>query len=210
MNSGSAAAIRDAVIDSAVIGIVRTTDADDAILKARQIWDAGVGVVEVALTTPGGLRAIETLAAEAGEGRVMGAGTVLDAATARAAVLAGARLLVTPTLAPEVIEVGLRYDVATAIGCATPTEMLQAKTLGADLIKVFPASRWSPASLKDVLAALPQLSCVPTGGITPETAADWIQAGAVAVGLGSALTKGSDPAASVAELLAAIKAVRNR
>lgn len=210
MTSGSAAAIRTAVIDSAVIGIVRTTDADDAIVKARQIWDAGVGVVEIALTTPGGLRAIETLAAEAGDRRVMGAGTVLDGATARAAVLAGARLLVTPTLAPEVIEVGLRYDVATAIGCATPTEMLQAKTLGADLIKVFPASRWSPGSLKDVLAALPQLDCVPTGGVTPETAADWIEAGAVAVGLGSALTKGPDPAASVAKLLAAINTSRQR
>lgn len=207
MTSGSAA-VRAAVIDSAVIGIVRTGDADDAIVKSRQIWDAGVGVVEVALTTPGGLRAIETLAAEAGDGRIMGAGTVLDAATARAAVLAGAQLLVTPTLAPEVIEVGLRYDVLTAIGCATPTEMLQAKSLGADLIKVFPASRWSPGSLKDVLAALPQLDCVPTGGIAPDTAADWISAGAVAVGLGSALTKGPDPAASVADLLAAIRSVR--
>jgi len=209
MTTTAAATIKAAVIDSAVIGIVRTGDADDAIAKARQIWDAGVGVVEVALTTPGGLRAIETLAAEADGGRVMGAGTVLDAATARAAVLAGAQLLVTPTLEPSVIEVGLRYDVMTAIGCATPTEMLRAKSLGADLIKVFPASRWSPESLKDVLAALPQLECVPTGGVTPRTAADWIAAGAVAVGLGSALTKGPDPAASVAELLAAIESVRS-
>lgn len=207
MTSGSAT-IRTALIDSAVVGIVRTTDADDAIVKARQIWDAGIGVVEVALTTPGGLRAIETLAAEAGDGRIMGAGTVLDAATARAAVLAGAQLLVTPTLEPSVIEVGLRYDVLTVIGCATPTEMLRAKSLGADLIKVFPASRWSPGSLRDVLAALPQLDCVPTGGVTPESAAEWIQAGAVAVGLGSALTKGPNPAASVAQLLSAINSAR--
>src|SRR5690606_32052170 len=136
MTTTAAATIKAAVIDSAVIGIVRTGDADDAIAKARQIWDAGVGVVEVALTTPGGLRAIETLAAEADGGRVMGAGTVLDAATARAAVLAGAQPLVTPTLEPSVVEVGLRYDVMTAIGGATPTEMLRAKSLGADLIKV--------------------------------------------------------------------------
>lgn len=204
--------IKSAITDSGVIGIVRTSGAERAVALTREIWTAGIDVVEVALTTPGGLRAIETLATELNDanasGRIIGAGTVLDAATARLAVLAGARLLVTPTLVPEVIEIGQRYGVTTVIGCSTPTEMLRATTLGADLIKVFPATLWTPAILSDVLAALPQLECLPTGGVTPETAADWIRAGAVAVGIGAALTKADDPAGGVRALLAAIRQAR--
>jgi len=201
--------VKTAIIDSGVVGIVRTTSADRAVELTRTIWGAGVDVVEVALTTPGGLQAIETLAGALTGNQVIGAGTVLDGTTARLAVLAGATLLVTPTLVEEVIEVGQRYGVATAIGCSTPTEMLRASTLGADLIKVFPASLWSPKILKDVLAALPQLDCVPTGGVTPGSAASWIEAGACAVGLGSALTQGADPAAEVTALLASISRARS-
>jgi 2-dehydro-3-deoxyphosphogluconate aldolase/(4S)-4-hydroxy-2-oxoglutarate aldolase len=201
--------VKSLIVDSGVIGIVRTDSSIRAVELTRTIWDAGVAVVEVALTTPQGLQAIETLAAEVSGGRVIGAGTVLDGATARLAVLAGAQLLVTPTLVEEVIEVGRRYGVLTAIGCSTPTEMLRARTLGADLIKVFPASLWTPKILSDVLAALPQLDCVPTGGVSPESAASWIKAGARAVGLGSALTKGEDPSASVRALLAAIQDARS-
>ncbi len=200
--------VKSAIFDSGVIGIVRSDGAAKAVELSRTIWEAGVDVVEVALTTPQGLEAIETLAGEVDGNRIIGAGTVLDGATARMAVLSGAQLLVTPTLVEEVIEVGRRYGVLTAIGCSTPTEMLRATTLGADLIKVFPASLWTPKILSDVLAALPQLDCVPTGGVSPESAASWIMAGARAVGLGSALTKGEDPAASVRALLAAIKEAR--
>jgi len=124
---------------------------------------------------------------------------------ARLAVLAGARLLVTPTLEPEVISTAQRYGAATVIGTATPTEMLRAQSLGADLVKIFPASQWTPKTLADVLQALPQLRCVPTGGVTLDNAPDWIAAGAVAVGIGSALTRGDDPAARVSTLLAALR-----
>ncbi len=206
--SRTAAEVKASVVAGGVIGIVRTTDAASAIDLTRQIWAAGVDVVEVALTTPGGLQAIETLSAEIEGGRILGAGTVLDAATARLAILAGARLLVTPTLMEDVIEVGQRYGVATVIGCSTPTEMLQATTLGADLVKVFPASLWSPRVLRDVLQALPQLDLVPTGGVAPESAADWIRAGASAVGIGSGLTKGDDPAARVRTLLESMRDAR--
>jgi len=222
----SSAEVTSRIVAGGVIGIIRTTEASLAVSLARQIWAAGVDVVEVALTTPGGLEAIEVLSTDLAAGavpereetaagqavgsrRVLGAGTVLDAATARMAILAGAQLLVTPTLAEDVIEVGHRYGVATVIGCSTPTEMLRAKTLGADLVKVFPASRWSPGTLGDVLAALPQLDLVPTGGIAPEDAAGWIRAGAVAVGLGSGLTKGADPAGRVETLLASIRRARD-
>ncbi len=200
--------VKTAIIESGVVGIVRTTNAERAVSLTRQLWSAGVPVVEVALTTPGGLQALEALSGEVNGERVLGAGTVLDAATARLAVLAGARVLVTPTLAEEVIEVGHRYGVATVIGCSTPTEMLRATELGADLVKVFPASLWSPRILADVLAALPQLECVPTGGISPDAAVDWIQAGAVAVGLGSGLTSGDDAAARVQTLLASVRRAR--
>lgn len=217
-SSRSATSVKAAIMASGVVGIVRTTGADRAVSLGRQVWQAGVSVVEVALTTPGALSAIETLADELQEGdelqagdgeRVIGAGTVLDAASARSAILAGARLLVTPTVVPEVIEMGQRYDVATVIGCCTPTELLRATTLGADLVKVFPASLWSPRALADLLQALPQLECVPTGGIAPEDAAGWIEAGAVAVGLGSALTRAADPAAQVRTLLETIRRARS-
>lgn len=200
--------VKQAIIAGGVIGIVRTTDAERAVELARQVWRAGVGVVEVAMTTPGALSAIESLSSELHEHRVIGAGTVLDAASARLAVLAGARLLVTPTLVEDVIEVGQRYDVATVIGGSSPTELLHATTLGADLVKVFPASLWSPKILADVLQALPQLECVPTGGVSPDDAAGWIDAGAVAVGIGSGLTKGDDPATRVRTLLQAIQRAR--
>lgn len=201
--------VKRTVIDGGVIGIVRTTGAQRAVELAREVWRAGVNVVEVALTTPGALSAIETLAGELEGRRVIGAGTVLDEASARLAVLAGARLLVTPTLVEEVIEVGHRYQVATVIGGSSPTELLRATTLGADLVKIFPASLWSPRNLSDLLQALPQLECVPTGGITPDDAAGWIQAGAVAVGIGSGLTKGDDPAARVRTLLDSIRTARS-
>jgi len=209
MTPRTAADVRTAIVAGGVIGIVRSTGAEPAVALSRQIWSAGVSVVEVALTTPGGLRAIETLSAEVQGDRVLGAGTVLDAATARLAILAGARLLVTPTLTEDVIEMAQRYDVATVIGCSTPTEMLRATTLGADLVKVFPASLWSPRVLADVLAALPQLDVVPTGGISPEDAAGWIRAGARAVGIGSGLTRGDDPAARVRTLLTALHEARS-
>lgn len=202
------AQVVDVITDTGVIGIVRTDNAERAVQISRQLWSCGISVVEVALTTPGGVDAIKTLAAEKPEGALLGAGTVLDAPTARLAVLAGAQLLVSPTIAEGVIEVGHRYGVASIIGTYTPSEMLQAQTAGADLVKVFPARSWTPDTLADVLQALPQLRCVPTGGITPDNAAAWIAAGAVAVGLGSALTKGADPAANAAHLLESIRTAR--
>lgn len=202
------AQIVDQITTTGVIGIIRTDDGERAVALTRQLWSCGIDIVEVALTTPGGLTAIETLAAEVPDGAILGAGTVLDAATARSAIRAGAQLLVTPTVVEDVVEVSQRYGAASIIGTNTPTEMLHAQTLGADLIKVFPASTWSPSSLKDVLQALPQLRCVPTGGIQPDSAPDWIAAGASAVGLGSALTKGDDPAANAAALLKAIRSAR--
>ncbi|GAA2102096.1 bifunctional 4-hydroxy-2-oxoglutarate aldolase/2-dehydro-3-deoxy-phosphogluconate aldolase [Microlunatus panaciterrae] len=196
------------IADDGVVGIVRASDADQAVSLAQQIWAAGLSVVEIALTTPSAMSAITRLAELAVGRQVIGAGTVLDAASARLAVLSGAQLLVTPTLEEDVIEVGRRYQAATVIGCATPTEMLHATELGADAVKVFPASLWTPRVLADVLQPLPQLHCIPTGGVTPDSAASWIEAGAFAVGIGSALTRTSDPAGQAGRLREAIARAR--
>ncbi|MFJ4210853.1 bifunctional 4-hydroxy-2-oxoglutarate aldolase/2-dehydro-3-deoxy-phosphogluconate aldolase [Paenarthrobacter sp. NPDC089675] len=197
-----------AITKTGIVGIVRAESAQQAIELTRQLWDAGIAVVEVALTTPDGLEAIKKLSQDVPDGYILGAGTILDAATARLAILAGASLLVTPVVVEEVIEVAQRYGAVTVIGAATPTEMLQAHSRGADFVKVFPASRWTPQSLSDTLQALPQLRIIPTGGVTPETAAEWVGGGAVAVGLGSSLTKGDDPSGRVASLLQALGSAR--
>lgn len=196
----AASQVMETIVRSGVIGIIRTHDVDTAVFSVGRVWQTGLDVVEVALTTPDALLAIETLAGTAATGQVIGAGTVLGSANARAAVAAGARLLVTPTFEPDVIRIGQHEDVTTVIGCATPTEMLRATELGADAVKIFPASLWTPQVLRDLLQPLPHLRCVPTGGITPDSAPAWIRAGAVAVGIGAALTTTNDPAGQVRRL----------
>ena len=176
-----------AVATHRVVAIVRARDAESATSRTRALLDAGAGVVEVSLTTPNALEVIASVTASHRDG-VLGAGTVLDAASAVAAIRAGARLLVTPTLNPEVIAAAGRYGAVVIPGCATPTEMLHAQELGAPAVKLFPARQWTPAALRDVLEALPQLNVVPTGGVDINTVPDWLAAGAFAVGIGSALT----------------------
>jgi 2-dehydro-3-deoxyphosphogluconate aldolase/(4S)-4-hydroxy-2-oxoglutarate aldolase len=136
------------------------------------------------MTTPGALRAIEGARGELPE-VLMGAGTVLDAPTARQAILAGAQFLVTPSVRLDVVEVGHRYGVPTIIGAMTPTEILTAWEAGADLVKVFPASVLGPRYLQEVHGPLPQIPLVPTGGITADNAGEFIRAGAAVVCAGS-------------------------
>jgi 2-dehydro-3-deoxyphosphogluconate aldolase/(4S)-4-hydroxy-2-oxoglutarate aldolase len=122
-----------------------------------------------------------------GDRAVIGAGTVLDPETARAAILAGAEFIVTPTLRKSTIELCQRYSIPTVIGAFTPTEILTAWESGASIVKVFPASVGGPRYLKDVKGPLPQVKLIPTGGVSKETAADFIKAGAEAVAAGSNL-----------------------
>ncbi len=190
-----------AVREQRVVAIVRERSADAALERATALVDAGVRVVEVSLTTPDALGAIVELVGVAGERAVVGAGTVLDADDAERAIGAGARFLVAPTLSVAVIELAVAADIAVVPGAATPTEMLAAHRAGADFVKVFPASVWSPRALADLLAALPQLQLVPTGGVGLDTAPDWIRAGAAAVGMGSALSTAAD----LADLLPSLR-----
>lgn len=178
-----------AVTAQRVFGIVRTAGPDEAVAAAETLLEAGLRAVEIALTTPRGLTALARLT-ETHPEALLGAGTVIDGAAARAAVGAGARFLVSPSLHPEVIRTGHRYGVPVFPGVATPTEMVRALEEGADALKLFPASAFSPAWLRDVRAALPQAPLLPTGGVTTANAPEWIAAGAVACGMGSALSEG--------------------
>ncbi|GAA2074062.1 bifunctional 4-hydroxy-2-oxoglutarate aldolase/2-dehydro-3-deoxy-phosphogluconate aldolase [Streptomyces albiaxialis] len=198
-----------AVTAQGAFGIVRADTAREAVDAAEAVLDAGLRAVEVALTTPGAVGAVEELAASRPDALV-GAGTVLDATAARTAVAAGARFLVSPSLHPEVIRAGHRYGVPVLPGVSTPTEMVRALEEGADALKLFPASAVSPSWIRDVRAALPQAPLIPTGGVTIGNAPEWIAAGAVACGMGSALTSGGAAAAGerVSALLDALARAR--
>lgn len=194
-----------AIADQGVVGIVRAASADAGRAAARTFLDAGLAAVEVSLTTPG---ALETIAELTGSGSAVGAGTVRTLAQARDAHAAGATFLVSPLLDLEVVRYAVESDLAVLPGCLTPSEMATAQRAGAQLVKIFPAHLWSPAALAGVLEAMPDLRCVPTGGVSVETAPQWVRAGAVAVGVGGSLTRADDPGTAVAGLLAAIQDAR--
>jgi 2-dehydro-3-deoxyphosphogluconate aldolase/(4S)-4-hydroxy-2-oxoglutarate aldolase len=170
--------------ESGVIGIIRIQTAEDLLAIAGALHRGGLNCLEITMNTPGALRAIES-AREKLPQVLLGAGTVLDAISAREAILAGAQFLVTPTVKLDVLEVAHRYGVPAIIGAMTPTEILTAWEAGADMVKVFPASVLGPKYLQEIHGPLPQIPLVPTGGITAENAGDFIRAGAVVVCVGS-------------------------
>lgn len=197
-----------AIRSSGVVGIVRSKTPEEAEHSAAALLRGGLPAVEISLVTPGAIEAISRTVA-LGLGFV-GAGTVLDAASAAAAARAGATFLVSPTLSRSVVAAGRRYGLATLPGVATPTEALQALELGADFAKLFPASAYGPTAVKDMLTALPQVPLVPTGGVTLKDAAEYIRAGSTAVGVGSALSAGTpdEVAKRVQTLLKQVASVR--
>jgi 2-dehydro-3-deoxyphosphogluconate aldolase / (4S)-4-hydroxy-2-oxoglutarate aldolase len=170
-----------------VVAVIRVKDPE----KLRGVVDAlangGARALEVTMTVPRAVEMIHTLAPTLPAGFLLGAGTVTDVATARAVIEAGARFVVSPVFRPEIIAACHDRDVPAMPGCFSPTEILAAHDAGADIIKVFPATVLGPQYIKDVRAPLPQVKLMPTGGVTLDNAGDWIRAGAVAVGLGSAL-----------------------
>ncbi len=182
--------ITRAALAQRVFAIVRSDSYDHATATADTLLSAGISSLEISLTTPFALESITTLTREVGDDVMIGAGTVLDAPAARMAIDAGARFLVSPGLDAEVIRTGHRYGIPVFPGVATPTEIVTAMELGADALKLFPASAYGPGWIKDVRAALPQAALLPTGGVTLENAPEWIAAGAVACGMGSALSEG--------------------
>jgi 2-dehydro-3-deoxyphosphogluconate aldolase / (4S)-4-hydroxy-2-oxoglutarate aldolase len=175
------------MLSSGLVAVIRLEDAKGLGQVAGALKAGGVDVIEFTMTTPGALAILSETAAQLGDEVLLGAGTVLDPETARAAILAGARFIVSPVLSIPTIELCHRYDAAVLPGVLTPTEMLTAWQAGADLLKLFPATSVGPRYIKDVLAPLPYLRIVPTGGVSLENIADFIKAGAAAVAVGGNL-----------------------
>jgi len=170
-----------------VVAVLRADRPDALVQVAHALGSGGIGAVEITMTTPGALDVIGECADRLGDEILLGAGTVLDPETARAAILAGAEYIVTPTLNPDVITLCRRYDKIIIPGALTPTEILTAWECGADIVKVFPATAVGPRYFKDVKAPLPQIELMPTGGVDLGNAGDFIRAGACAVAVGSNL-----------------------
>ncbi len=170
-----------------VVAVLRADSPDALVQVAQAIGRGGIGAVEITMTTPGALDAIGECANRLGDEILLGAGTVLDPETARAAILAGAEYIVTPTLNPDVITLCRRYGKVVIPGALTPTEILTAWECGADIVKVFPATALGPRYFKDVKAPLPQIDLMPTGGVDLDNAGDFIRAGACAVAVGGNL-----------------------
>ena len=170
-----------------VVAVIRLQDSS----KLRAVVDAlaagGVKALEITMTVPRAIELIGEIAPTLPPDFLIGAGTVLDPDTAHNAILAGARFIVGPVFRPAVIDVCHRYDVAVMPGCFSPTEILTAWEAGADIVKVFPATALGPSYFKDLRGPLPHLKLMPTGGVSLENAAEWIRAGAVAIGVGTAL-----------------------
>ncbi|ELZ59361.1 MULTISPECIES: bifunctional 4-hydroxy-2-oxoglutarate aldolase/2-dehydro-3-deoxy-phosphogluconate aldolase [Halorubrum] len=179
----------DRITEGGVVAILRGVARDDAVAVADAVVDAGVTALEVTADTPNAMSSIEAIS-ERVDDALVGAGTVLDPETARAAQLAGAEFLVTPTVNADVIETANRYGTPIAAGAYTPTEALEAYQAGADAVKVFPAKTGGPEHVAAIGGPLPQIPLVPTGGVGPENAGEYVRAGAVAVGVGSSIVDG--------------------
>ena len=177
------------VLDSGIVAVVRSPDSQLLVDAVRALVDGGVTVVEVTMTVPGALDVVRQVRAALGDRLLLGAGTILDPETARAALLAGAEFLVAPTVNLDVIRLCQRYDKLVMPGAFTPTEILAAWEAGADIVKVFPADVVGPAFFKAVRAPLPQVRLMPTGGVDLNTAAAFLQAGACCLGVGSQLVE---------------------
>jgi 2-dehydro-3-deoxyphosphogluconate aldolase/(4S)-4-hydroxy-2-oxoglutarate aldolase len=174
--------------DAGLIPVVRAASSDEAVRAIDAIKQGGVSVLEITMTVPGAVGVIEEISHSFGSGALIGAGTVLDAETARACIIAGAQFVVSPSLDAGTIACCRTYGVAVIPGALTPTEVLQAWRAGADLVKIFPANALGGASyIKSLKAPLPQIELVPTGGVSLKTAADFIKAGAAALGVGADL-----------------------
>jgi 2-dehydro-3-deoxyphosphogluconate aldolase/(4S)-4-hydroxy-2-oxoglutarate aldolase len=185
----------------AIVAVIRLGSAAVLPRLVEALAAGGVHAIEVTMTVPGAIESIRHLASSAPDGLLLGAGTVLDPDTARRAIDAGARFVVAPVFRPAMIAACHAGGVPAIPGCYTPTEILDAWEAGADIVKVFPANGLGPSFLKDVRAPLPQVKLMPTGGVSIDNAGDWLRAGAVAVGVGSALV---DPRLVDAGDLAAI------
>lgn len=173
--------------ETGIVAVIRVNDRSELMDTALSLAEGGVKGLEITMTSPGALEAIKEATPKLGDRAVIGVGSVLDPETARLAILAGAGFVVSPVLNPEVIRVCQRYSIPCIPGAFTPTEILAAWEAGADVVKIFPATKLGPSFIKDIRGPLPQVKMTPTGGVNLDNAGEFIKAGAVFVGVGSAL-----------------------
>lgn len=177
--------------DTGIVAVVRAENEEKAKYIAYACMEGGIDAIEVTFTVPGANRVIEALVEEFGDTLLVGAGTVLDSETARAAILAGANYIVSPGFDLETAKLCNRYQIPYMPGCMTPTEIITAMEAGVDVIKIFPGDAFGPSFIKAIKGPLPQANLMPTGGVSLDNVDQWIKNGCIAVGAGSALTKGS-------------------
>ena len=175
------------VFDSCIVAVIRAESGDLLVDVAEALLAGGVDVMEVTFTVPRATRVLERVVDKLGNRVLLGAGTVLDAETARIALLAGAEFIVAPNTNVEVIKVCKRYSKLVMPGALTPTEVVAAWEAGADIVKIFPSDLTGPKYLKALHGPLPHVRLMPTGGVNLETAAEFLKAGACALGVGSSL-----------------------
>lgn len=171
---------------SKVVAVIRGSDAEEAIQLSKAAAEGGIRAIELTYTTPNVQKVFEELQHE---DMILGAGTVLDPETARHAILAGAKFVVSPHFNKDVARICNRYGIPYFPGCMTIREMVEALESGCDVLKLFPANGFEPSFIKSVNGPLPQVKIMPTGGINLDNMNDWLAAGAVAVGIGSDLNK---------------------
>ncbi len=183
----SRANIANRIVEAGAVAVIRLNGGERVLQVAEALLEGGVTVMEITLTTPGALHHIENLSRQFGQSILIGAGSVLGREATLRAVNAGARFVVSPVVDPRVVEAAHESGVPAIPGAFTPTEAQTANAFGADIVKLFPAHCLGKNFIPALLAPLPHLRLMPTGGVRPETAGDWICAGAAAVGIGGAL-----------------------
>lgn len=177
------------ILDQKLVAIIRAPDTSLLLDVASALIAGGIDIIEATFTIPNVLKTLEEMKSTLGDKILMGAGTVLDSETARAAILSGAEYIVTPTVNVSVIQLCRRYGIPCLTGAFTPTEVLTAWEAGAEIVKLFPGEIGGPPYLKALKGPLPQVRMMPTGGVNLDTLADFMNAGACAVGLGSSLVE---------------------
>lgn len=194
-----------------VVAVVRAKNGKEARKIALACMNGGISTIEIAFTVPQAHKVIEVLTEEFGDKLLVGAGTVLDSQTARIAILAGAKYIVSPSFDAETVKLCNRYQIPYMAGCMTITEMVKAMEAGTDVIKVFPGSAFGPSFISAIKGPLPQATLMPTGGINLDNVDQWIKNGCMAVGIGGNLTKGSseDITRAAREFVARVKKARN-
>ncbi|SFL94512.1 bifunctional 2-keto-4-hydroxyglutarate aldolase/2-keto-3-deoxy-6-phosphogluconate aldolase [Halanaerobium salsuginis] len=180
------------VEETGIVAVVRAENAEQALKITEAVKKGGIEAIEITMTVPGAVDVIKQLTDEYSKDEMLiGAGSVLDAETARACILAGAEYIVSPSLDEETIAMANRYQKAVMPGAMSVTEVVKAMKCGADIVKIFPATLFGPKIIKAVKGPLPQAPLMPTGGVSLDNVKDWIKAGSLAVGVGSSLSKGA-------------------